>query len=127
MLSIKITGLDRLTSRMKSAPRTLEREISNALGRGIAMVETESKRRTPVETGYLKSSIGGAGGYSFVRGWIAGVGTNVKYAIFVHERMGLRHPVGGAKFMEKGAKAAIPFIRKEIERVAGKVAIHITR
>lgn len=125
MLSIRFTGLDRLASRMSSAPRELEKQLAKALGRSIAMAETESKRRTPVDTGYLRSSIGGAGGFSFVRGFTAGVGTNVNYAIFVHERIGLRHPVGGAKFMEKGAKAALPFINKEMEKVAGKVALYI--
>ena len=127
MLSIRFTGLDRLSQRMKTAPRELERELEHALGRGLAMAQSESQRRTPVDTGYLRSSIGGAGGFSFVRGLIAAVGTNVRYAIFVHERLKLRHPVGGARFMEKGAKAATPFIQKEIEKVAGKVAVHITR
>ena len=127
MLSIRFSGLDRLVSRVDSAPREIETQLSKALGRSIAMAETESKRRTPVDTGYLRSSIGGAGGYEFVRGFTAGVGTNVNYAIFVHERTGLRHPVGGAKFMEKGLQAALPFIERELEKVAGKVALYITK
>lgn len=127
MITLRITGLNKLVKRMNSAPREIERQISRGLGRGIAMVETEAKRRTPVDTGYLRSSIGGSGGFSFVRGFTAGVGTNVNYAFFVHERTGLRHPVGGAKFMDKGAKAAIPFIQREMEKVAGKVAVYITK
>lgn len=127
MLSIRFIGLERLQSRMNSAPKEIETQLSKALGRSIAMAETESKRRTPVDSGYLRSSIGGAGGYQFVRGFTAGVGTNVNYAIYVHEKTGLRHPVGDAKFMEKGLKAAMPFIERELEKVAGKVALYITK
>lgn len=126
MIEVRFTGLNNLVKRMKNAPQEIEKELSMALGRGIAMAETESKRRTPVATGYLRSSIGGMGGYQFVRGLTAGVGTNVKYAIYVHENMRSRHTVGEAKFMEKGAKASIPFIKTEVEKVAGRVATYLT-
>lgn len=126
MLNVRITGLDRLAQRMKSAPATLEKEISHALGRGLMMAETEAKRRTPVSTGNLRSSIGGSGGYRYVRGLVAGVGTNVKYAFWVEVRKDLRHKVGEWGFMQKGAKASVPFIQSEVEKVAGKVAAYIT-
>jgi len=127
MIAIQITGLEKLANRMSTAPREVERQLSMALGRGIAMAEGEAKRRTPVDTGYLRSSIGGSGGYSFVRGLIAGVGTNVKYAIYVHENKRAKHRVGEARFMEKGALAAVPFITSEVEKVAGKIAVYIAK
>lgn len=108
------------------SPRELEKLMSLALGRGIAMVETESKRRTPVDTGNLRSSIGGSGGWKWVRGLSASVGTNVKYAIYVHEGKA-RHAIGQRKFMEVGAKAAIPFIQKELEKVGKELAVFITK
>ena len=89
------------------------------------MVETESAKRTPVATGLLRSSIGGAQGYKWVRGWRASVGTNVKYAKYVHEGHG-RHKVGERKFMEKGAKASEQFISQSMERAVDRVARHIT-
>lgn len=121
-----MTGLEDLARKMRGAPQEMEGEITKALGRGLEMAKTESQRRTPVLTGYLKSSIGGAGGYNFVRGMTAEVGTNLKYAYYVHE-YNYRHKVGEMLFMEKGAKAAIPYIQREMEKVAEKVAIFITK
>lgn len=117
-LSIKITGLEDLKKWFDKAPDMLFNVIGKALSNSIAMVETESKRRTPVDTGLLQSSIGGQGGtqgYSFVRGLTAGVGTNVNYAIYVHEGRG-RHKVGERKFMEKGLQASAAYIESEFEK-----------
>lgn len=124
---MKIQGLDQLQKQLKSAPRALETAVENALALGIAMVETESKRRSPLDTGTLRSSIGGVRGYSFVKGLKAGVGTNLDYAIYVHENLRARHPIGEAKFMDKGAKASMPFIKKQMEKVGERVAFHITK
>ena len=89
------------------------------------MAETESKRRTPVDTGLLRSSIGGTRGWSWVRGLRASVGTNVEYALKQHEGF-YRHKVGERKYMEKGAKAAIPFIKGRFNKAADNVARHLT-
>ncbi len=127
MLSLRLKGFEDLADRLERAPRDLEKQMNRALNRSIAMAETESKRRTPVDTGYLKSSIGGGGGFRFVRGLRAGVGTNVKYAVYVHENQSARHPVGQAKFMELGLKAAIPFIKREMKKVASKLVLKLAR
>ena len=127
MIQIKVDGLDKLKDNFAKSPAELARHLSNALGLSIAMVETESKRRTPVATGYLKSSIGGSSdGFKYVRGLTAGVGTNVRYAIFVHEGFG-RHKSGERKFMEKGADASKEFIAKVFGEALEKVAISIIK
>ncbi len=119
--------MDKLARQMNSSSRKLEKELTEALGRAIELAKTKSQKLTPVDTGYLRSSIGGSGGYSFVRGLRAGVGTNVKYAIYVHENIRSRHTIGESKFMEKGAKQALPFIQKEINKVAKTVTVHIAK
>ncbi len=126
MITMKITGLENLRKRFADAPQVLEREVGLSLGKSIAMVETESKRRTPVRTGYLRSSIGGASGFSFVRGLTAGVGTNVNYAIHVHEGYG-RHKIGERKFMEKGLGASKEFIKEKIQEAMNKLAAYLTQ
>jgi hypothetical protein len=126
MISVTFKGLTELREAFRDAPDALEREIGEALGRSIAMVETESKRRTPVRTGYLRSSIGGQEGFSFVRGLTAGVGTNVKYAIYVHEGHA-RHAVGERKFMEKGAEASVNFIIEQFQKALEKVVVKIAK
>lgn len=126
MISIRLTGFEKLKRQFQSASTVLDREIKKALADSVAMVETESAKRTPVDTGLLRSSIGGARGWKWVRGWVASVGTNVRYAIFVHEGRG-RHNTGGRKFMEKGARASTVFIRRRMKKVMDKLARHITR
>lgn len=115
MIRIRFTGLNELKGRFDHAPAFLEAAVGKALANSIAMVETESKRLTPVDTGLLRSSIGGEQGYSYIRGLTAGVGTNVKYAIYVELDERARHSIGQAHFMEGGAQNAESYIVKEFE------------
>ncbi len=126
MIKVTFSGLDRLARNMKKAPAVLERELHIGLGQSLLVAEAEAKRRSPVDTGNLRSSIAGAGGYSYVNGLQAGMGTNVKYAFWVEVNERARHPVGQAHFMQEGAESSVPFIQKIIEEVLGKVATSIT-
>lgn len=121
MITLTFTGLDRLVQGFQYNPQILERHIEGALKKSIAMVETESKRETPVRTGYLMTSIGGAAGFSFVRGSVAEVGTNVEYAGVVHETHRTK-----SRFMEKGAKASIDYITKSFKEALENYAREIT-
>ena len=118
---VSFSGLDELQASVRQAPDFVEKTTQKALVDSIAMIEGESKRRTPVATGLLMSSIGGAQGYKYVRGLTAGVGTNVKYAIYVHEGHG-KHVIGERKFMEKGLEASKNFIEKRFGEAMKEVA-----
>ena len=126
MISMHITGFDKLAKNLRTSPEILAKEMKAALGDAVAMAETESARRTPVDTGLLRSSIGGARGFKSIRNFFAEVGTNVQYALFVHEGNG-RHATGERKFMEKGARAAIPFIKKRVTTAMQNLARSITK
>jgi len=110
----------------KKSHYLLDREVKNALGQVVSMIEGESKRRTPVDTGLLRSSIGGSRGWKWVKGWTASVGTNIKYALAVHEGHG-RHNIGERKFMEKGAEASNSFIQKRMRKAMDNLARALTR
>ncbi len=133
-LSLKITGINNIIKAYKRAPDLVAMEAGKALGRSVAMVETNVKKLTPKDTGYLRSSIGlivNGGentepGYKFVRGLTAGIGTNVKYAVYVHER-DVRHNVGQRKFMEVGAENTVPFIVKEFDNAMGRIASQLSK
>lgn len=126
MITIKVEGLEELTKRIQGSPRVLQGALLNAMGRSMAMMETESKIRTPKDTGNLRSSIGGSGGFKRIGAFESAIGTNVGYAVFVHEGHA-RHKIGERKFMEKGAKAAEKFVTSEFQKVAEIVAKQITR
>lgn len=103
--------------------------IRRGLQKSILHVQAESQRRTPVDTGYLRSSLGGVAtvgnttslfegesgaGILEVHDTYALVGTNVEYAAAVHEGYA-DHAVGERLFMEKGAEAAVPFMKTYFE------------
>lgn len=122
MITVRFTGLDKIRENMASAPDIVEKHVQEALGLSLAAVEMESKKRTPVDTGLLQGSIGGEGGYSYVRGLTAGVGTNVHYAVYVETNEKARHKVGEAHYMEHGVEAASDFIQNKMEAAMEKIA-----
>ena len=126
MITFRITGFEDLRKKFRGSTAVLDREVKEALGKSILKVEAESKRRTPVDTGLLKSSIGGARGWSWVRGWVASVGTNVKYAFYVHEGHG-RHNTGEREFMDKGLKASVDFIDRMLKKATKNLKNYIER
>lgn len=125
MISVKFTGIKGLEASLRGAPSALVQQVERALMLSVEMAGSESQDRTPVATGNLKSSIGGTGGYKFIRGLTAGIGTNVNYAIYVHEGYG-KHVVGERKFMERGAEAAKSYIVKTMNKALSNVAKKIT-
>ena len=126
MISIKISGLDKLIRNMKNAPAAMKEELELAMGQSIEMIEGESKRRAPLKTGILRSSIGGTQGWKNIKPFISSVGTNVKYAWLQHEG-NFKHRVGEKKYMEKGAKASESYVEKRFNQAIEKLAKGITK
>ena len=120
MITLTLTGFDKLEKRFDKAPKVLKTGMKKAMGRSLAMVETESKRRTPVDTGLLRSSIGGPQGFKSIGATSGKIGTNIKYAVHVNYGKG-SHKVGELMFMEKGLEAARPFIKKTFNEVFKKI------
>lgn len=126
MITIKLEGLENLVRNFQNAPLQMGGRIEKALFDILTMMETESKRFTPVDTGLLRSSIGAAGGFKVVRGLEGEVGTNIKYAVFVHEGHG-RHNIGERLFMEKGARASTNYIEKRMNQLGEEIAKSLTK
>ena len=127
-ISISFTGLDTLAENFRRSPKIVEEAVKRALGKALAHVEMEAKKRAPVDTGYLQGSIGGEGGYRFLHGLTAGVGTNVEYALIQELGEKFRHPkTGQAHYMEHGARAAAPAIKDEFEAAMQEVANQLTQ
>ena len=119
-MSIKISGIDQFRKNMrvltnKVGPSTYRR----AMIRSLIIVEGESMRRTPVDTGKLRAS---AAGNATVLKYNAEGAKGVvfytaNYAIFVHERTELRHINGEAKFLQNAIVSVIKPLREDIARV----------
>jgi len=89
-------------------PRALK-EGGRALYQEALIIQAASMRRTPVDTGALRASHETKppetkAGEVQVR--IVVGGPAAPYALFVHERLDVHHPVGEAKFLEKSVLEA---------------------
>lgn len=121
-MGVKFALVDTDGIRRKIA--SLQRELPNEVGRAIrveAEIEaTECKRRTPVDTGALRSTIHVEGptteaGGSISCAIVAG-GPAADYAIHVHENLEAHHPVGQAKFIEEPLRESAPFLPGRIAK-----------
>lgn len=83
--------------RVDEVTEELEERIAKNLAKVCVQVQDDAKRECPVDTGRLQGSITYA-----VEGTEAAVGTNVEYAVFVHE--------GTSKMVGR------PFLRNAIEK-----------
>lgn len=101
--------------------RTLGQDVSGqllALGTAILGRAVEL---CPIDTGYLRRS-----GTIIQTANSVTVGFYAPYAVYVHERIGLNHPVGQAKFLEVAAQEFLPSTTVWVEVVdGGGIALRI--
>lgn len=78
---------------------------------------TEAKRRTPVDTGVLRST-GHVQGPTFVANdWQVKLvfgGPSAQYAATVHENLNMRHTIGQAKYLESVTAERGPNLSREV-------------
>lgn len=115
-VSIKIENLDEVQRFLKSRPVAIKNELNRAVKKTVVLIEREAKKRTPVDTGRLRTSI-----RSKTSGDKGEVYTNVKYAVVVHENLRARHRTGEAKYLERAFKQSIPKIKSFFESGFKKV------
>jgi len=125
-VSIKITGLSQMIRKFKQAPKILDEEIGKAMSKSIGLIQRNVRMKTPVDTGRLRTSIGGTYGWRWIRQRMAGIGTNVKYALWVEVRKA-RHPTGTSGYFQKGVKASLTGITKFFELAMRRTAQKLTR
>jgi hypothetical protein len=95
------------------------RELARALFQEAERVMAEAKRRTPVDTGALRSSgtvsapTADAGGFQVQ---LSFGGPSAPYGLYVHEDLEAHHPVGQAKFLESAALEAAPTLLDHVGR-----------
>lgn len=110
-LHIKVDA-DKYLDFLGRMPRQVEKALDRSIAKISLLVERGSKQATPVDTGRLRASI-----HTVLSHLSGAVGTNVDYAVYVHE--GTRF-MSGRPFMEDGVrlaeKEATDIVRKELER-----------
>jgi hypothetical protein len=127
MINVTIPNLPKFQKALKKYPQLAEKEIKDALTKSLYQIVRETKPITPWKTSRLKNSIGESGGDGIfkVEKMKGTVGTNVKYAVYVHEGY-QRHPHGQRLFLTTGVKKSINaikgFFKEALDNVFNKIA-----
>lgn len=107
-LKIRIKGLKKLQAGLRKSPARINKALQTIIKKSALLIERESKKKTPVDTGRLRASI-----FTSIFSRRAIVQPKTNYAIYVHE--GTRY-MRARPFMEHGLKNA----RAEINRIVNK-------
>lgn len=112
-------GFDQVQRNLRRLAIESPDEFGRALYQETEVEATESKRRTPVDTGVLRASIHVEGpersGRNISTRIVAG-GPAAPYALQVHEDLEAFHPVGQAKFIESTLNESRPHMANRVAR-----------
>lgn len=118
-MSVEVKGADKVFGRMGRLAKAIPNEMARALYEEALIEQKESMRRTPVDTGALRAS------HMTTKPRISGQDVSVTievggpaapYAIPVHERLDVDHPVGQAKFLESTLNESRPYFAARIAK-----------
>jgi hypothetical protein len=115
----KFTGCDAARRDLAKIRKGAPTEFGTALVTELEIEAVEVKRRTPVKTGSLRSTIRVVGPVQQgkkITATIEAGDVAVDYALPVHEDLEAVHPVGEAKFIEGPLKESAPFMPARIAK-----------
>ena len=108
-------GVDEFGQWLHDTPGVVVKDVEAALYQEGENIMGVSKRRTPVDHGYLRSGGHAKSGENIPEPWVTKAKTQggktmvslnygASYAVYVHEILTNQHPVGQAKFLESAVK-----------------------
>ncbi|CAB4190564.1 hypothetical protein UFOVP1196_71 [uncultured Caudovirales phage] len=116
---VKFTGVEQLKQKLARLAKKIPLETASALYMEAQVEMTEAKRRTPREFGPLRASgfvtlptISGRN----ISVTLAFGGVAAGYAVYVHEIVGLNHPIGQDHFLSSTLNESVPYMAKRIAR-----------
>ncbi len=121
--SFEVSGFGELRRALDRAGDLAQQALESAMFEEMSRVISDAQSLTPVDTGALRSS------GTVLRPRTQGTRTEVTagfggaasaYAVVVHERMGVHHPVGQAKFLEQPFLARAPKMPANLARRVAK-------
>jgi hypothetical protein len=109
----------RVITNIRAIRKSIPQQIAAALYIEAQIEATESKKRTPVDTGNLRAShmvtepvING----DSISVQIVVGGVSAQYAVFVHENLEAFHEVGQAKFLESTLLESRPYMAARVAK-----------
>ena len=109
---IELTGEEKMRARLLALANRVPEICEAALYEEAHIEMTESMKKTPVDTGALRSShtLETKRRGSEISATIGVGGPAAPYAVYVHEDLDAFHPVGEAKFLESTLLESKPYI-----------------
>ncbi|HDQ07157.1 MAG TPA: HK97 gp10 family phage protein [Candidatus Bathyarchaeota archaeon] len=99
-INIDVTGAEEFKAAMERLDSGLQRQVHEWLANWAADVKESARQRVPVKTGQLRNSI-----YSEISEWVAEVGAEATYAMFVE--LGTRY-MRARPFLFPAVQEALP-------------------
>lgn len=124
LVRITAVGDKALMDKLRSLGPKAFQEAKRVIYQKAEVIAGKAKEEVPVDTGALRSSIHvelDEGPESVSASIVAG-GPAAEYAVYVHEDLTARHPVGGPKFIERPVLEVAPTIAPAILKAIDKVA-----
>ncbi len=128
-----LTGDKELIRNLKNLGPKARKGAKRGLVTHGELVATDAKRRTPVDTGALRSTLHRRDGQDLARQaleqWVVAgplpsnaidTGPANKYAIAVHENLQARHKVGEAKYLQNAMNSLAGMMEKIVGRAIKK-------
>lgn len=106
MAGVKVTGVQQVLTAISKAKVDTGKTIAAGLEACAGVVYRKSQKLVPVDKGRLKASgrYGVSGVGRAAKAFVEYGGPDAPYALYVHEDMTKRHPVGQAKFVEDAVR-----------------------
>lgn len=115
----KVKGLSQLFKNWWNRSEDKQKRLEIAMVQAGLLIQAESQKQTPVDTGALRGNHDTIKKVSGTRSKSIEVHVVVtqSYAIYVHERLDLRHAPGtNAKFLENALRTQRPLVMKLIKQ-----------
>lgn len=117
-IGVELDGISKIEVMLKNVIPSDRAQLS-ALFRQAQKTLTKAKKRCPKDTGALAAS-GRVVIYSDRTVGIQFGGDSAPYAVPVHERLGVHHPNGEAKFLESAMLEDIDLFGRALQEAMGK-------
>jgi hypothetical protein len=129
ILSLRVTGGDRIAANLRAISKNMPEIAERALIEEAEIDKIEAVKRTPIDTGDLRASARvvaerrdlqrrdlAASKVYITFGDDTEGREGVFYAVYVHEDPDAYHPVGEYKFLESTLKESAPFMSERVSR-----------
>jgi hypothetical protein len=115
----RFTGVSEVSGKLREIRMTFPTRMADALMMETEVEATEARRRTPVKTGLLRSTVRAEGPYiknGVISTAVSAGSAAADYALPVHEDLEAHHRVGEAKFIESTLKESAPHMGRRVAR-----------